>query len=150
MSCPYFVPTEILAGAQWPHRARLPLGDGWTGHCCAAEGSPSPESPTEDELRDFCNLGYALQYQRKCTRCPQSRDWDAIRVGVVGENGAIVQLDYVCERDFAPVEHGVLTFDRAASQWMSRHSDQRVQLKAEAYLRVWMERHPLRASAAST
>jgi hypothetical protein len=145
MSCPYFIPTEILAGAQWPHRARLPLGDGWAGHCCASE---SPVAASHDELRDFCNLGYALQYDRKCTRCPESRDWDAIRVGVVGEDGAIVRLDYVCERDFAPIEHGVLTYDRAVSSWTSTHADARVQLKAEAYLRVWMERHPIKASAA--
>jgi hypothetical protein len=146
MSCPYFIPTEILAGSQWPHRARLPLGDGWTGHCCASETNVSPG---EDELREFCNLGYSLHYERKCSRCPESRDWDAIRVGVVGEDGALIRLDYVCERDFAPVEHGVLTYDRAASSWTSRHSDARVQLKAEAYLRIWMERHPLRAAVST-
>ena len=147
MSCPYFIPTEILAGSQWPHRARLPLGDGWSGQCCANADSAAP---SEDELRDFCNLGYALHYERKCPHCPEVRDWDAVRVGVIAEQGAVVHLDYVCERDFAPVEHGVLTFDRAASQWTSTHADERVQLKADAYLRVWMERHPLRASAATS
>jgi hypothetical protein len=146
MSCPYFIPTEILSGSQWPHRARLPLGDGWTGHCCAADS----HAPSEDHLRDFCNLGYALHYDHKCARCPESRDWDAIRVGIVREDGAIVHVDYVCERDFAPVEHGVLIYDRAAANWTSTHGDPRVQRKAEAYLRIWMERHPLRASAAKS
>jgi hypothetical protein len=147
MSCPYFIPTEILAGAQWPHRARLPLGDGWTGHCCATADSLSP---TEDEVRDFCNLGYALHYVSKCTRCPESRDWDAVRVGVIAEDGPTVRLDYVCERDFAPIEHGVLSYDRAAAQWISSHVDARVQRKAEAYLRIWMERHSMKASATTT
>ena len=142
MSCPYFIPTEILSGAQWPHRARLPLGDGFAGHCCATQ-----VTPTDDELRDFCNLGYSLHYERKCPHCPESRDWDAIRVGVIGEEGSAVRLDYVCERDFAPIEHGILTFDRSVSQWTSTHSDVRVQGKADAYLRLWLERHPLRASA---
>jgi hypothetical protein len=146
MSCPYFIPTEILAGSQWPHRARLPLGEGFAGECCAAE---SHVTPAEDDLRDFCNLGYALHYERKCSRCPESREWDAIRVGVVGEDGTTVRLDYSCERDFAPVEHGVLIYDRTAAHWTSTHADPRVQLKAEAYLRVWMERHPLRATAAT-
>jgi hypothetical protein len=142
VSCPYFIPTEVLAGSQWPHRARLPLGDGFIGHCCAAQATP-----TDDELRDFCNLGYSLHYERKCPHCPESRDWDAIRVGVIGEDGSSVRLDYVCERDFAPIEHGVLTFDRAVSQWTSTHTDARVQSKADAYLRLWLQRHPLRASA---
>lgn len=146
MSCPYFIPTEILAGSQWPHRARLPLGDGWSGHCCAGSEAVAP---SEDELRDFCNLGYALHYESKCPHCPEARDWDAVRVGVIAEEGAVVRVDYVCERDFAPIEHGVLSFDRAASQWTSTHADQRVQLKADAYLRVWMERHPPRVSAMS-
>jgi hypothetical protein len=146
MSCPYFIPTEILAGAQWPHRARLPLGDGYTGHCCAT----GPHvTPGEDEVREFCNLGYALHYERKCSRCPESRDWDAIRVGVVGEDGTTVRLDYSCERDFTPMEHGVLTYERTTAHWTSTHADPRVQLKAEAYLRVWMQRHPLRAVAAT-
>lgn len=146
MSCPYFIPTEILAGAQWPHRARLPLGDGWTGHCCATEG---PVTPAEDYVREFCNLGYSLHYERKCPRCPESREWDAIRVGVIKEDGTVIHLDYVCERDFAPVEHGVLVFDRAVWKWTTPHADHRVQRKAEAYVRVWMERHPLRAAADS-
>jgi len=100
-------------------------------------------------VREFCNLGYALHYERKCSRCPESRDWDAIRVGVVGEDGTTVRLDYSCERDFTPMEHGVLTYERTTAHWTSTHADPRVQLKAEAYLRVWMQRHPLRAVAAT-
>lgn len=147
MACPYFIPTEILSGAHWPHRARLPLGEGWTGRCCA----PGVDTlPSDDEVRDFCNVGYALQYERKCTRCPQERDWDAIRLGVVGEDGAIVRLDYSCERDFAPVEHGVLTFDRGTSEWSAVHPDARVQSKAEAFMRVWVSKRQKTAAAATT
>ncbi|MGA7967436.1 MAG: hypothetical protein WBQ00_03105 [Terriglobales bacterium] len=36
MACPYFVPREIVYDLSWPHPARLPLGAGWTGTCCAA------------------------------------------------------------------------------------------------------------------
>jgi hypothetical protein len=67
---------------------------------------------------------------------------------VVGEDGSTVRLDYSCERDFAPIEHGVLTYDRALATWTATHADERVQRKAEAYLRLWLQRHPLRATAA--
>jgi len=107
-------------------------------------------SPAEEDLRDFCNLGYSLHYEKKCCRCPVSRDWDAIRVGVVGEDGPLIRVDYSCERDFAPVEHGILTYDRVSASWTTAHADRRVQLKAEAYLSVWMQRHPYRASAATS
>jgi hypothetical protein len=36
LACPYFVPREIVYDLSWPHPARLPLGAGWTGTCCAA------------------------------------------------------------------------------------------------------------------
>src|SRR5580704_1544934 len=36
LACPYFVPREIVHDIAWPHPARLPLGAGWTGTCCAA------------------------------------------------------------------------------------------------------------------
>jgi hypothetical protein len=36
LACPYFVPREIVYDLSWPHPARLPLGAGWTGSCCAA------------------------------------------------------------------------------------------------------------------
>jgi hypothetical protein len=92
-------------------------------------------------------LGYALQYEHKCSRCPQERDWDAVRLGVVAEDGTQVRLDYSCERDFAPVEHGVLTFDRMTAQWLTPHRDARVQSKAEAFMRVWLSKRQKSAAA---
>jgi hypothetical protein len=137
VACPYFIPTEILAGAHWPHRPRLPLGEGWAGRCCAPGAACVP---SDDAVREFCNLGYALQYERKCSRFPQERDWDAVRVGVIAEEGTQVRVDYSCEREFAPVEHGVLVFDRVTSQWLTAHADVRVQSKADAFMQVWLSK----------
>lgn len=44
MACPYFVPREIVYDVSWPHPARLPLGAGWTGTCCAASYKSANEA----------------------------------------------------------------------------------------------------------
>ncbi len=35
MACPYFIPAEVHEREFWPHRERLPLGDGFAGRCAA-------------------------------------------------------------------------------------------------------------------
>ena len=100
-------------------------------------------------LEQFCNLGYAAG----CSRLPRERAWDAVRFAVVAEretaqsgknstNGRvpirIVQVQYVCERQHQPVEHGKLEFDGAGMQWVRRHSDMRVQKMAECFLETYL------------
>ncbi len=57
MACPFFMPTSKLEDGGWLHPSRLPLGGGWIGHC-SAPGYEGAE-PTNQELRELCNLGYA-------------------------------------------------------------------------------------------
>ena len=66
LACPFFMPVQKLDGA-WLHPSRLPLGAGWDGHCSA----PGHEGarPSDQELQEFCNLGYAA----KCSRLPAER-----------------------------------------------------------------------------
>ncbi|MGA2022192.1 MAG: hypothetical protein ABSH02_16485 [Candidatus Sulfotelmatobacter sp.] len=141
MACPFFMPVEKLENASWLHAARLPLGCGWTGHCTA----PGHENaiPSPEELRDFCNLGYA----EGCERLPHERVWDSVRFGartVPGDKnnftGGHIQIRYICERDHRPVEHGTLKFDAVAEIWLLRHSDDRVQRMAECFLAAYVEK----------
>lgn len=141
MACPFFMPTEKLENGAWLHAGRLPLGCGWSGQCTAPghEG----ESPSQDELHQFCNLGYA----EGCGRLPRERPWDSIRfgarsAGAAVENGrcARVQIQYVCERGHLPAEHGVLEFDAIAMKCEQPHQDGRVQRMAECYLRAFVEK----------
>ncbi len=141
MACPFFMPVEKLENGAWLHAARLPLGCGWTGHCTA----PGHENavPSQEELRDFCNLGYA----EGCERFPQERVWDSVRFGartVPGDKknftGGHIQIRYVCERDHRPVEHGTLKFDAVAENWLLRHSDDRVQRMAECFMATYVEK----------
>ena len=140
MACPFFMPVERLENGNWMHAGRLPLGSGWSGHCTAPghEG----EAPSQEELREFCNLGYA----EGCGRYPRERKWDSVRFaartvsGAGSASGGQVQIRYVCERGHRPVEHGVLEVDLAGSRWLQRHLDSRVQRMAECFLESYVEK----------
>jgi len=148
MACPYFMPVARLENGGWPHPARLPLGCGWSGQCTA----PGHEGqiPTQDILEAFCNLGYASS----CTWAPQQRTWDAVRFAVsVPESERtrvrtqafdskcpVIHIDFVCERDHRPVEHGRLRFDLSIATWLQRHSDERIQRMAECFLESYLRK----------
>lgn len=141
MACPFFMPMEKLENGAWLHAGRLPLGCGWSGQCTA----PGHEGviPLQEELLEFCNLGYA----QGCGRLPQERLWDSVRFaarsvvseGKSGTTGRI-QVRYVCEREHLPAEHGWLEFDMAEARWQQSHRDSRVQRMAECFLQAYMER----------
>jgi hypothetical protein len=141
VACPFFMPMEKLADGEWLHASRLPLGGGWSGRC-AAPGHDG-EVPSQDELREFCNLGYA----ESCARLPRERVWDSVRFAAKtvcndansGSSGR-VQVRYVCERGHYPVEHGVLEFDFVRERWDKPHRDGRVQRMAECFLESYVER----------
>lgn len=119
MACPFFLPIEKLTGGTWLHAERLPLGCGWSGHCTA----PGHEGtvPTQEELTEFCNLGYA----ESCRRFPVERVWDSVRFGARtlpdGKKGAgsSIRVRYVCERGHRPVDHGELEFHAEEARWKS-------------------------------
>jgi len=146
VACPYFVPREIVYNIPWPHPARLPLGAGWNGTCCAPAGQDPAEKATENattpidaaRLRDFCNLGYATA----CPHFPPNRDWDAVRFAVAGSSPQQITFFYICERDHAPIAHGTMTYDLAAELWRDPHPDPRVLRLATSYLHSYRVRQP--------
>ena len=133
MACPYFVPSEIVYDISWPHPARLPLGAGWKGNCCAREdlASAAETNLTPDPviLRDNCNLGYATA----CPHLPQTRDWDAIRFSVAANTAEQITLTYICELAHAPKAHGTLTYNLATESWQDA-ADPRVLRLATSFL----------------
>jgi hypothetical protein len=140
VACPFFMPVERLGNGTWLHAGRLPLGCGWSGQC-SAPGHVG-EAPSQEELRDFCNLGYA----EGCGRLPQERAWDSVRFAartVGGENGTggRIQVCYVCERGHRPAEHGMLEFDLVGARWEQSHRDRRVQRMAECFLESYVEKN---------
>jgi hypothetical protein len=144
MACPYFLPTETFAAIGWPHRARLPLGEGWRGMCTAA--GQENITPAADELTNFCNLGYA----RSCPRLPRERPWDAVRFSVARDKDGLIALLYVCEKDYRPAEHGTLEYDCGADRWGSTHRDLRIQKMAQCYLEIYLLRRQKSAAQSAT
>jgi hypothetical protein len=135
VACPYFFPTQKSANIAWPFPQRLPLGAGFCGSCTAG---PEHSTPVDNELRDFCNLGYA----RQCGKFPAQRRSDAVRFAIAKDNGDRILLHYCCERDHAPVEHGQLQYDCSTHSWSVGHHDGCIQRQAECYVAVYIERHP--------
>jgi hypothetical protein len=142
LACPFFMPTQKLGGA-WLHPSRLPLGSGWDGQCSAPghEGA----QPSKQELHEFCNLGYAT----KCSRLPDERECDAVRFSVARDHGSRLLLWFVCETGHRPTLYGTLEYDVERNQWMSVHSDSRVQKMLECYVQSYLLRRIPSATADS-
>jgi hypothetical protein len=101
------------------------------------------ESPSQQELRELCNIGYAAE----CGRLPREREWDSIRFGAKatriqesGQGGDWIMIRYVCEREHRPAEHGVLEFQAAGATWKQKHRDARLQRMAECFLETWLKK----------
>jgi hypothetical protein len=141
VACPFFMPTNKLENGGWLHPSRLPLGAGWTGHCCAPghEG----DEPAEEELRELCNLGYAAG----CPRLPERRAYDAVRFSIARDRGTQLELCFVCESDHRPASHGTMEYDLLRSQWISSHSDLHIQKMADCYLQSYLLRRTQPAPA---
>lgn len=134
MACPFFFPTERVS-IGWPFPARLPLGAGFSGTCRAGANEATP---SETELREFCNLGYA----QGCSRMPAARCADGVRFAVARDEGARIILHYVSERQHQPVEYGRLEYDCAERSWIASMRDACLQRQAECYIEVYLERRP--------
>ena len=101
----------------------------------------SQRTPTETELKEFCNLGYASQ----CEKMPADRRADSVRFSVASVNPANakdrIRLHYSCERNHTPVEHGVLEYDCGARAWHVAHPDACIQRQAECYVQTYLEKN---------
>jgi hypothetical protein len=95
-----------------------------------------------NELKEFCNLGYAAN----CPRLPEGRVWDAIRFCVLSSRNSQILLRYVGELGHRPVGDGILEYNYFERQWTVTHPQIQVQRMAECYLQSYLEdeRFPLR------
>jgi hypothetical protein len=126
------MPTSRFDGGGWIDPARLPLGAGWKGYC-SAPGHEGAE-PSADELRDWCNLGYATG----CLRRPKHHSCDAVRFSVARDGAAQLTILYACESAHRPTGHGTLDYDVASRRWISSHPDARIQKMAECYVQSYL------------
>ena len=132
MACPYFIPTERLAGGAWPHPSRLPLGAGFSGHC----GANGTTQAVDDARLHDCNLGYA----RGCPHLPDERPWDAVRFGIITDRDGTLRVCYICETACRPTDHGTLSYELATARWTAEHRDAGLQRLAECYVASYLLR----------
>jgi hypothetical protein len=134
VACPFFVPISKSEDIAWLHSSRLPLGAGWDGQCAA----PGHEGviPNHNELKDFCNMGYAAS----CSRLPAQRRWDAVRFSVSRDQGSRLELWFVCELAHRPAGHGTLEYDVTRECWTTAHPEPRIQTMADCYLKSYLQR----------
>jgi hypothetical protein len=132
VACPFFWPMTRHEAELWPHRRRLPLGDGFAGECRAP--GCAGRKPRDEELKESCNLGYATT----CPHLPEERRADAIHFAANGDQ--IVKVNYVMVKDQAPGEHGFLEFDPATKKWHVEHANANIQRMAECYVDSWLTR----------
>ena len=115
---------ETIFGVSLLHAgAKIRRRPGCILHAClwAPDGTaivPLPghegAQPSDQELHEFCNLGYAA----KCSRLPAERDFDAVRFSVARDQGSRLLLWFVCETGHRPANHGTLEYDVERSQWI--------------------------------
>ena len=133
VACPFFYPAQKIHSIAWNFPSRLPLG---AGHCGKCHAGAEQISPNDSELRDFCNLGYASG----CARLPTERRADCLRFVIAKDKTDRIVLNYIFERDHAPVEHGRIEYDCESRTWPTALSDKCAQRQAECYLAVYLER----------
>ncbi len=134
MACPYFLPIARHDAELWPHRRRLPLGDGFRGQCMAP-GHEHAE-PSDSELGSCCNLGYATD----CPRLPAQRPADAVHFCAGTSNNGLINIQWVAVKDHAAAAHGILVYDRESGSWRNAHPDELIQRKAECFLHAYSSR----------
>lgn len=101
------------------------------GQCCAGD---EPVQPSHDDMREGCNMGYALS----CDRLPRQRTADAIRFAVVKDAGTSITLGFVCEANHLPGECGTFDFSTVQQTWTIAPVDTRMRKMAECYLESYL------------
>ena len=104
------MPVARLDQNSWIHPPRLPLSDPYSGTCHA---DAELFEPPERSQRELCNCGYA---RGRCERFPTATKADAVRFSITGDREGVVELVYVLERNYAPLEHGKLEYSIAEAK----------------------------------
>jgi hypothetical protein len=127
MACPYFYPVARFETSPWSVPPRLPLGDAFLGVCRAPGSTVQPPfQPNETRIREVCNLGYG---RHGCEQFPEASTSDSIRFHVAKDEGELISIQYVFEKDCWPGEHG------DAATLTDETSRRQAQAFLESYLR---------------
>jgi hypothetical protein len=133
MACPYFMPRERAAQATGQPMPPAPLGDTWSGFCCAGPGEWQPDAHTVEQL---CNFGYARD---RCARLPADAP-DAVRFSISHDQDGLIRIYWVMEKAHLPFAHGSLEYSPGTMQFHPTHPDACVAGQAQAYVSSYLRR----------
>jgi hypothetical protein len=131
MACPWFSPRQPLANSGAGPAPRAPLGELWSGLCCA------PGYETESVNADACNTGYA---RSRCPRFPPDTPHDAVRFHVASENGDLIHLHYIYEKQWWPGDHGTLDYSRSLHAIEAATGTDVLRQQAAAFAASWIRK----------
>lgn len=131
MACPYFAPQAPVTSADVPRPARAPLGAVYEGAC------RNGVIPDPALLIECCNFGYA---RGRCSAFPEDAACDAVRYSAPRDGADPVRVVWVREKDYAPLEHGVLNFAAADGACLEPAADPVVTLQAQAFVKHYLGR----------
>ena len=134
MACPYFYPIARFETSTWAIPPRLPLGDPYSGECRASDAVFQPE---ETCVRETCNPGYGAS---ACERFPKFADADSVRFQVAEDQGELIRIQYVFEKDCWPREHGVLEYSAAAREVSGESNKEILRKQAAAFVESYLRR----------
>lgn len=133
MSCPYFFPSEPRSRQADSQTALLPLGNLWDGLCRAPGRDCRPDDAA---LAPLCHLGYA---RGVCKHVPPDDPGpDAVRFTIRGDDGVLLHLYYVLERDHHPFAHGPIEYSRERAAFTEAPPGPIVARQAEAYVAAYL------------
>jgi hypothetical protein len=136
VACPFFHPTESFQDGVWLKPPRLPLGDPCRGHCTA--GPDGDIEPGVDDLRQYCNLGYA---RGRCSRFPAASDTaDAIRFSVTRDRDGDIALICIFEKDYAPVRHLALIYATGTRSFATAVETSILEAQARKFIDSYLNR----------
>ena len=141
------MPVSRFGDDLWIVPPRLPLNDAFRGVCRAGEPSNGDAfEPLEKLQRELCNCGYARGW---CERFPADSAADAVRFSILDDADGIVRLVYVLEREYAPVEHGIVEYSIPESRPISDPSEL-LAAQARAFLEAYIRNRKPQAEACAT
>jgi hypothetical protein len=130
MPCPYFVPNTPLARPAF-QGGRLPLVEEYRGECLRAG-----ESYGSTGYR-ACNQGYARE---TCPNYPSDRPNGAFRYTLLRCGEAEIEILWIREEDYAPVQSSLLHFSIARNCVAETDAERTVAAQASAFCRSYLQR----------
>jgi hypothetical protein len=93
--------------------------------------------PEEKLARETCNPGYGSS---ACARFPKTFEADAVRFHIVEDQGEVIRIQYVFEKDCWPREHGILEYSGAARDVSGESQNEILRKQAAAFLDSYLRR----------